>query len=219
MSDDTDSQFEVIYLEGLTDYNEVWELQKRLNAQVIEGDVEKLIFTEHQPVITIGKSGEESNLITSREELSQLGYKIVESDRGGDITYHGPGQLVIYPILDLKRHYLDLHRYLRDLEQVAIEVLNTYNAFGFRVKGRTGVWTDIGKVAAIGVHVKKWVTMHGMAFNVSGELNGFNHIVPCGIFDADVTSLEKLTGMTLKPLDPTLTDQFTREFRKIFFDL
>ena len=216
MSDDAESQFEIINLPGFTDYCEVWELQKKLNAQVNLGDVEKLIFTEHHPVITIGKSGGESNLITPRNELEQLGYQIVHTDRGGDITYHGPGQLVIYPIIDLKRHYLDLHRYLRDLEQVAITVLGGYNVESYRVKGRTGVWTEQGKVAAIGVHVKKWVTMHGMSFNVSGDLDGFTHIIPCGIADADVTSLERLTGLTLTPLAPAIIDRFIQEFQNIF---
>ena len=123
--------------------------------------------------------------------LEKQGYDIIRTSRGGDITYHGPGQLVCYPIFNLHRHYLDVHRFLRDLEEAGIQLLKEYGVTGYRVEGRTGIWTDKGKIAALGVHVKKWTTMHGMSFNVLGDLNGFSHIVPCGIDDAGVTSLEE----------------------------
>jgi len=170
-------------------------LQLKTHAEVLPGAPDTVIFTEHKPVVTIGKSGGDNNLLVTPERLAALGVDLVHTDRGGDITYHGPGQLVIYPIFDLKRHYLDVHRFLRDLEEVAIRVLAEYGVEGFRVAGRTGVWTEKGKIAAIGVHVKKWVTYHGMAFNVTKEsLTGFQNIVPCGIVDGGVACLEDWGG-------------------------
>jgi len=150
-----------------------------------------VLFVEHSPVVTIGKAGGDDHLLTSPERLKELGIALVHTDRGGDITYHGPGQLVIYPIFDLRRRYLDVHRFLRDLEEVAIRVMAEYGVEGYRVAGRTGVWTAKGKIAAIGVHVKKWVTYHGMAFNVKREaVENFQHIIPCGIVDGGVACLE-----------------------------
>lgn len=181
----------ILTLPGLTDYKQVWGLQLKNHAEVVAGGEETLIFTEHRPVVTIGKAGGDDHLLVSPDRLRELGVDLVRTDRGGDITYHGPGQLVIYPIFDLRRRYLDVHRFLRDLEEVAIRVLADYGVKGFRVVGRTGVWTDKGKIAAIGVHVKKWVTYHGMSFNVTRQsISGFQHIVPCGIADGGVACLE-----------------------------
>ncbi len=175
----------------MTDYRQIWGLQLKTHTEVLAGAPDTVIFTEHKPVVTIGKGGGDNNLLVSPERLRELGIDLVHTDRGGDITYHGPGQLVIYPIFDLKRHYLDVHRFLRDLEEVAIRVMAEYGVEGFRVAGRTGVWTEKGKIAAIGVHVKKWVTYHGMAFNVTREsLTGFQNIIPCGIVDGGVACLE-----------------------------
>lgn len=189
------SYFKFQILEPLSDYRQIWGLQLKTHAEVLAGAPDTVIFTEHKPVVTIGKSGGDNNLLVTPERLAALGVDLVHTDRGGDITYHGPGQLVIYPIFDLKRHYLDVHRFLRDLEEVAIRVLAEYGVEGFRVAGRTGVWTEKGKIAAIGVHVKKWVTYHGMAFNVTKEsLTGFQNIVPCGIVDGGVACLEDWGG-------------------------
>ena len=181
----------IISLPALTDYRQTWGLQLKTHAEVLAGGEDTVIFTEHKPVITIGKAGGDNHLLVSPERLQELRIDLVHTDRGGDITYHGPGQLVLYPIFDLRRYYLDVHRFLRDLEEVAIRVMAEYGVAGFRVPGRTGVWTEKGKIAAIGVHVKKWVTYHGMAFNVRREaVTNFSHIVPCGIADGGVASLE-----------------------------
>ncbi len=198
----------------LSDYRQTWGLQLKTHAEVLAGADDTVIFTEHKPVVTIGKAGGDNNLLVSPERLQALGIDLVHTDRGGDITYHGPGQLVIYPIFDLKRHYLDVHRFLRDLEEVAIRVLAGYGVSGFRVAGRTGVWTDKGKIAAIGVHVKKWVTYHGMAFNVNAESKvNFQHIIPCGISDAGVASLEDFSGkIELQTLVPQFEEQFISVF-------
>jgi lipoate-protein ligase B len=180
-----------ISLPSLSDYREVWDLQLQTHAEVLAGTPDTVIFCEHKPVVTIGKAGGDNHLLTPPERLRELGIDLVHTDRGGDITYHGPGQLVIYPIFDLKWHYQDVHRFLRDLEEVAIRVMAEFGVEGFRVEGRTGVWTNKGKIAAIGVHVRKWVTYHGMAFNVTREaVENFRHIIPCGIADGGVTSLE-----------------------------
>jgi len=186
----------VIRLPGLTDYQETWDFQNRIHQEVCDGEEDTLIVTEHSPVVTIGRSGGDDHLLVSQERLREAGVQLVYTNRGGDITYHGPGQLVIYPVIDLKRHYQDVHRYLRDLEEAAIRLLARYGALGFRIEGRTGVWTERGKVAAIGVHIRKWVTLHGMSFNVRANLPGFGYIVPCGIGDAPVTSLDTLVGRT-----------------------
>ncbi len=188
------NELNIIRIDGLSDYGEVWKLQERYHAEVLQGAIDVLILTKHEPVITIGRGGGEDHFLAARDEIAKNSVKIVYTNRGGDITYHGPGQLVLYPILNLKRHYQDVHRYLRDLEEVGIRFLGNYGVQGARVEGRTGVWTRRGKIAAIGVHVKKWVTMHGMAFNVCGELKGFEYIVPCGIADAGVSSLERELG-------------------------
>ncbi|MCX8473984.1 MAG: lipoyl(octanoyl) transferase LipB [Sediminibacterium sp.] len=155
------------------------------------------ILLEHNPVITLGRSGKINNLITSPEVLSQLGIEFVLSDRGGDITFHGPGQIVGYPILDLEQFKTDLGWYVRMLEEVIIETLKEFYINATRSKGETGVWLDpqdphkARKIAAIGVRCSRWITMHGFAFNVNNKLNYFDHIVPCGIQNKKVTSLEK----------------------------
>lgn len=204
----------IIRLEGQTAYSEVWRLQQQVHTEVLLGGDDTLILTEHQPVITIGRAGGEDHFLTDPDQLKELGYDVEFTNRGGDITYHGPGQLVCYPIFDLNRHYRDVHRFLRELEEVGIRLLEGFNVDGYRVPGRTGVWTEKGKIAAIGVHIKKWITMHGIAFNVSGGLEGFRHIIPCGIADEGVTSLEKLISTELTILD--LMDIFVQLFSEIF---
>lgn len=212
MSSVTASGLDFIRISGLSDYREIWEMQLRLHAEVLAGAPDMVIFTEHKPVITIGKAGGERHLLAVPERLKELGIDLVHTDRGGDITYHGPGQLVVYPIFDLRRRYLDVHRFLRDLEAVAIGVLRKFGVEGYRVEGRTGVWTEKGKIAAIGVHVKKWVTYHGMAFNVTDKaLDGFRHIVPCGIADAGVTTLEQfVSGVKWETVVDAMTEKIKR---------
>jgi lipoyl(octanoyl) transferase len=153
-----------------------------------------LLLLEHPKVITLGRGAKEENLLGSREELKARGYEIHETNRGGDVTYHGPGQIVGYPILDLKPDRKDVRKYVTSIEELMIRVANDYGIKPERVAGRTGIWTPSGKLGAIGVHISRWITTHGFAFNVSTALSDFGAIIPCGIADAGVTSLEMLLG-------------------------
>ncbi len=159
-----------------------------------------LLFVEHPPVYTLGKSGSKENVLMDDETLKQHGIGFFNTNRGGDITYHGPGQVVGYPILDLERFYTDIGKYLRDLEEVIIRTLSGYGIIGERSAGETGVWIEPGvagrerKICAIGVRCSRWITMHGFAFNVNTDLTYFNNIIPCGIINKQVTSLEKELG-------------------------
>jgi len=180
---------------GITKYHEAWELQKQLFNQVVEQRSKNyLILTEHNPVITIGKTGTLNNLLTDPNQLSAKGIEIVEIDRGGDITFHGPGQLVGYPILDLFQFRKDIHWYLRTIEEVIINTLKDFEIIGERIPKLTGVWVKNRKICAIGVKVTRWVTMHGFALNISTNLDQFNHIIPCGITDRGVTSIFEEIG-------------------------
>ena len=180
---------------GITNYREAWESQKRLFNRVVEERSQNyLILTEHDPVITIGKSGSLKNLLTEPSHLVSKGIDLVDIDRGGDITFHGPGQLVGYPIIDLSQFQKDIHWYLRTIEEVIIQLLREFNIEGIRIPDLTGVWVKNRKICAIGVKVTRWVTMHGFALNISTDLNYFNHIIPCGISDHGVTSIFEELG-------------------------
>ena len=152
------------------------------------------LFVEHPHVYTLGKSGTEENMLRSMAELQNWEAEFVKIDRGGDITYHGPGQIVGYPILDLDRHFTDIHKYLRYLEEVLIRVCGDFGFEAGRIDGLTGVWIENEKIAALGIRCSRWVTMHGFALNVNTDLKYFENIVPCGIQDKAVTSLQKLIG-------------------------
>ncbi len=184
---------------GRSDYAAAWELQRTLAAQrAADAIPDTLLLLEHPPTYTIGRSGGHEHLLVSAEQLRERGATLVEVDRGGDITYHGPGQLVGYPILQMKQHGRDLHQYLRNLEQVLIDLLASYDLAARRFPGYTGVWVGDEKIAAIGVRVNaRGVTSHGFALNVSTNLADFAAIVPCGISDYGVTSLERLLGQQL----------------------
>jgi lipoyl(octanoyl) transferase len=180
---------------GITNYHEAWDYQKKLFDKVVrERSQNYLILTEHHPVITIGKTGSQNNLLTPPSQLSSKGIDLVEIDRGGDITFHGPGQMVGYPILDLSQFHKDIHWYLRTIEEVIIRVLKGFGIQGKRIPDLTGVWVNDKKICAIGVKVTRWVTMHGFALNISTDLNYFNHIIPCGISDHGVTSIFEEIG-------------------------
>ena len=175
-----------------------------------------LLLLEHPPTITLGRASEEADLLTSESELLARGYAVERVDRGGEITYHGPGQLVGYPILDLRDHGQDLHRYLRDLEEVIIQTLHVYGVMGTRVAGRTGVWVDDKKIAAIGLKVSRWVSLHGFALNITTDLTPFRRdMVPCGISDRDVTSLLELLPDSC-PARADVETVLVKEFAKIF---
>jgi len=178
---------------GVVPYAEGLELQSELVRDRRAGDIpDTLLLLEHPHVLTLGSSSDPAHVLADEAERERLGIELFESGRGGDVTYHGPGQLVAYPILDLKPDRKDLHRYLRDLETVLIGVASSFDLQAERREGLTGVWTEIGKLAAIGVRVSSgWITSHGVALNVSTDLGYFDTIVPCGISDWDVTSLER----------------------------
>ena len=179
-----------------------------------------LLFVEHPPVYTLGKSGHMENVLIGDEKMQERGAQFFRSNRGGDITFHGPGQLVGYPILDLEKFYTDIGRYLRNLEEVGIRVLADYGIRGDRSPGETGVWIgpdDKGKarkICAIGVRCSRWVTMHGFAFNVTTDLSYFEDIIPCGIADKEATSLEKELGFPVALEE--VKERWKRRFEEVF---
>jgi lipoyl(octanoyl) transferase len=199
---------------GLIDYKEAWDYQENLFQGIIDQKVKNrnlpseeqvptpnyLLFCEHPHVFTLGKSGSEANLLADAQKLDEYKATYYKINRGGDITYHGPGQLVGYPILDLDNFFTDIHKYLRLLEEAIILTLKDYGIEAGRFPGYTGVWLDpedpkkARKICAMGVRCSRWVTMHGFAFNVNADLSYFDLIVPCGIKDKDVTSMEKELG-------------------------
>lgn len=205
---------QLIYADlGKMEYQTCWDFQlaiqkklineKRLARQDLlpqhyERSKDVLLFVEHPHVYTLGKSGDSHHLLASESFLKQINATYVPIDRGGDITYHGPGQLVGYPILDLARYFTDLHKYLRFLEEVLILVCADYGFEASRKDKLTGVWIGNEKICALGLKCSRWVTLHGFAFNMNTDLSYFNHIVPCGITDKSVTSLKKLLG---EPVD------------------
>lgn len=179
-----------------------------------------LIFCEHPHVYTLGKSGNKKNLLVTDDELKQLNATYVPINRGGDITYHGPGQIVAYPIFDLEQFFTDIHKYLRLLEEAVILTLSHYGIKGERYPGYTGVWLDVAnpkkarKICAMGVRCSRWITMHGLAFNVNTNLNYFNYIIPCGIDDKQVTSIQQELG---HEIDITQTKQYLKQYLQQVF--
>jgi lipoyl(octanoyl) transferase len=221
---------------GVIDYQAAWDLQEQLLGDNIAlkaaaraaGGTEPtavptkhhFLFVEHPHVYTLGKSGDISNVLISEEDRNAIGISFFHTNRGGDITYHGPGQIVGYPIIDLEKYYTDIGRYLRNLEEVIIRVMAHYGLKGERSKGETGVWLDPDlpgrerKICAMGVRCSRWVTMHGFAFNVNTNLSYFDHIIPCGIKNKQVTSMEKELGYSL-PLEE-VKDAIKQEFLGMF---
>jgi len=199
---------------GLIPYSEAWALQTRLfqatidrkitNRKLPESEqvptVDHLLFCEHPHVYTLGKSGKQSHLLLNEDGLRENGVEFFPIDRGGDITYHGPGQIVGYPIFDMDHHFTDIHRFLRTLEEAVIGTLEAYSLKAGRIEGLTGVWLDHAvpikarKICALGIRASRWVTMHGFAFNVNTDLSYFENIVPCGIADKGVTCMAKELG-------------------------
>jgi len=187
---------------GRSEYSYAWKLQNSLFEYRSLGRIDDvLLLTEHDHVYTSGKSGNGNHLLADPARLERLKAKVFEVDRGGDITYHGPGQLVGYPILDLGGYYRDLHRYLRDIEEVIIRSLSSFGIQGSRDNQFTGVWVATDKIAAIGVKASRWITMHGFALNVNTDLSYFDHIIPCGIFHKGVTSMKRILGADISMED------------------
>lgn len=221
---------------GLRSYKEVWDLQELLLKQNVDkklnvndklisdydpsSTVNHLLFVEHPPVYTLGKSGHKENVLISEEELKHKEIEFFHINRGGDITFHGPQQLVGYPILDLDKFKTDLGWYLRSLEEVIILTMAEYGIKGERSKGETGVWIDTNekgkerKICAMGIKCSRWITMHGFAFNVNTDLDYFNYIIPCGIQNKQVTSLEKELGRVVDMNQ--VKDKVKRNFETVF---
>ncbi len=225
------SKREIVFRDlGLMEYKAAWDLQEKLLHEnvAVKSDSNSnsadtthyLLFTEHPPVYTLGKSGNKSNVLMSDEELAANNISFFHINRGGDITFHGPGQIVGYPILDLEKFYTDIGRYLRNIEGVIILTLADYGLKGDRSKGETGVWLDPDvpgkerKICAIGVRCSRWVTMHGFAFNVNTDLSYFNNIIPCGIANKQVTSLSKELGREMDINE--VKEKVKRNFERIF---
>ncbi len=213
---------------GRVPYEPTWKLQKQIQHMLVQAKRAEpplptphvWLLVEHPPVYTLGKSGKADHLLISESALAQKGAAFLRIDRGGDITFHGPGQLVGYPILDLDRLEPDIHLYLRNLERMIIDVCGMYQVSGKRVEGRTGVWVedDAGgperKICAMGIRCSRWVTMHGFAFNLNTDLSYFDHIVPCGISNREVTSLARETGC---PVDEkAVATQVIHAFSDVF---
>jgi lipoyl(octanoyl) transferase len=176
----------------LIDYQEAWDLQKSIHQLRVDNKIDDIIILlEHPNTYTFGKTADKKNLIGGEKYLTDNNISVYDIDRGGDITYHGPGQIVGYPIINLSEWNQDTHKYLRGLEQVIIDVCQEYNLSVKRIKDLTGVWIDDRKIAAIGIKVSRWITMHGFAFNINTDLELFNGIIPCGISGKAVTSLSK----------------------------
>lgn len=219
---------------GLIDYKAAWEYQERLFEPLVKQKLDLhqqnldpktitknyVLLCEHPHVYTLGKSGEEKNLLINEEFLKSKGASFYKINRGGDITYHGPGQLVVYPILNLENFFTDIHKYLRYLEESVILTLNEYGIKAGRLDGLTGVWLDpenpvkARKICAAGVKCSRWITMHGIGFNVNTNLDYFNYIVPCGITDKAVTSIEKELGkpVNMDELKQKLMDNMANIF-------
>ena len=217
---------------GNKDYKATWEYQEMLFKEIVDLKIQNrreetnidtpnyFLFVEHPHVYTLGKSGDISNLLLSEKQLEAKGATFYKINRGGDITYHGPGQIVGYPILDLENFFTDIHKYLRYLEEAIILTLAEYNLIGVRSEGETGVWLDVGtpfarKICAMGVRASRWVTMHGFALNVNANLGYFDNIIPCGIKGKAVTSLNVELGVE-RVDEQEVKDKIVKHFSQLF---
>ena len=219
---------------GSVDFEESFKIQKQIQNEIIDIKLNNrknnlnlptpnyLLFMEHNHVYTLGNSGDDKNLLFNEKELDKKGIKFIKTNRGGDITYHGPGQLVCYPIFDLENFYTDIHRYLRDLEEIIVGTLDHFGIVAFWNPNETGVWLDIGsknerKICAMGIKVSRWVTMHGLALNVNTDLSYFEGIIPCGINNKGVTSInnELSQKVDLKKVREIMIKNFEKKFNVI----
>ena len=234
----TTTQNKILFFQelGLMEYLDAFNYQEKLMKEIIElklknrdrtdGDYEKtpnyLLFVEHPHVYTLGKSGDEENMLANSEKLKEINATFVKTNRGGDITYHGFGQIVGYPVLDLDNFKSDIHLYMRNLEEVIIRTIAEYGLKGQRSEGETGVWLDVGKpyarkICAMGVKTSKWVTMHGFALNVNTDLRYFEYIIPCGIKDKTVTSLKRELEKEFSEEEVSeLKDKIKKHFKEVF---
>jgi lipoyl(octanoyl) transferase len=208
----------LVYL-GRMEYQACWDLQKRVHALRVAGEIpDTLLLVEHDAVLTHGASFDPTNLLLTPQQYAERGIQVTRTDRGGDVTYHGPKQLVMYPIFDVRDHGGDLHKWLRDLEETMISVLSKFGLEGYRFPPHTGVWVNNRKVAAIGIRVSRWVSMHGIALNCNNDLTPFSLIIPCGIKGYEVTSLSRETGREIsmgdakEPVVSSFSDVFGLSF-------
>jgi lipoyl(octanoyl) transferase len=202
---------------GSIDYEDALELQADLVARRKQDAIgDQLVLLEHPPVITLGvrNRNDRSHVLETAESLAARGVGLFEAGRGGDVTFHGPGQLVGYPIVDLKPDRCDVHRYVRDLEEVLIRAVADFSVTATRIPGLTGIWVNNEKLAAIGVRISKWITSHGFALNVNTDLSGFGLIVPCGIQDKGVTSMQRLLGRSIDMVE--VEDALVQHFCEVF---
>ena len=216
---------------GRTSFSDAWKFQEDVFQKIIDQKVQNralekkietnnyLIFTEHNPVYTIGKSGDMSNLLLSANQLKDKEIEFFKINRGGDITFHGPGQIMGYPILDLDNFFTDINIYLRSLENTIIDTLAFYDISGFTIKGETGVWVNkdekLKKICAFGIRASRWVTMHGFSLNVNTDLDKFNYIIPCGITDKGVTSISEIKNeiIDIDKLKERIIESFAKNFK------
>jgi len=217
---------------GQKDYKETWDYQETLFKEIIDLKIRNrreelslvtpnhFLFVEHPHVYTLGKSGDFDNLLIAEDKLAEIGATFYKINRGGDITYHGPGQIVGYPIIDLENFFTDIHKYLRFLEEMVILTLAEYGLKAERSEGETGVWLDVGtpfarKICAMGVRASRWVTMHGFALNVNSDLGYFDHMIPCGIKGKAVTSLNVELGKETIPISE-VKEKLVKHFSNLF---
>ncbi len=204
-----------VYQLGVIGYSQAYHLQRELLRQRVNDEItDTLLLLEHPPTITIGKSGKLENVLASQAQLATEGIALFFVDRGGDVTYHGPGQLVAYPIVDLRQRGRDAHQYVRDLEEVIIRTLNDFGITGCRDRHHAGVWVRGKEVAAIGLGISRWVSMHGFALNVNTELEHFSLINPCGFSDRKATAISKLLSQDI--LMETVTERLLAHFSQVF---
>jgi lipoyl(octanoyl) transferase len=203
---------------GRISYNETYPIQLEVAELVKAGGPPVLLFVEHDPILTLGANFHDENLMLTLPEYAERGIDVVRTDRGGDVTYHGPNQLVIYPIFDVSKFGKDLHRWLRDLEETIIVAIGGLGLDGYRFPPNTGVWVRDKKVAAIGIKISRWVSIHGIAVNCDNDLSPFESIIPCGIHDYGVTSLSNEAGrrITIEDVKPLVVQAFERVFGLTF---
>jgi len=205
----------VVYHLGLIGFTEAYHLQRKLLRQRFDGEImDTILLLEHLPVITIGKSGKLENVLASQAQLASEGITLFFTDRGGDVTYHGLGQLVAYPIIDLRNRGKDIHQYVHDLEEVVVRTLDDFSIKACRDESHAGVWVNGEEVAAIGLSIKRWITMHGIALNVNPNLEHFSLINPCGFSDRKATSMTELLArdISMEEVTSRLIDNFTEVF-------
>lgn len=211
----------IVWELGLVEYAKAWELQRKLHRQRLMEEIpDTLLLLEHPPTITIGKSGRIENVLVPRETLREKGVSLFFIDRGGDVTYHGPGQIVGYPIMDLKQRQKDIRRFVHDIEEVIIRMANDFSIRAGRDITHPGVWVDGKELAAIGLAIRRWITMHGFAINVNPNMAHFSFINPCGFKDREATSMSKLLGESFRP--DAVKERLVLHFSDIFdfpFDL